>query len=104
MAGAPLRYGTCVSLTPASRSISTPDKCCELPLPEVAYVICPGRAFANAINSLTLRTGTDGCAESALGMRVRTVIATKSRIGSYGNFGKRNALMTCEENPPSVIV
>src|SRR4051812_15589166 len=103
-AGAPLRYGTWVSLMPVNFSISTPDKCCELPLPDVAYVISPGRKRASAINSFTLRAGTDGCADNVFGMRVITVIATKSRIGSYGNFGNRNALITCEENPPSVTV
>ena len=103
-AGAPLRYGTCVMLMPASFCSSTPDRCCELPLPEDAYVMSPGCAFANAINSLILFTGTDGCADNTFGMRVSTVMATKSRSGSYGSLGKRNALMTCEENPPSVTV
>ena len=49
-------------------------------------------------------TGTDGCADSKFGMRVSTVIATKSRAGSYGSFGNRKALITCEEKPPSVTV
>src|SRR4051812_850545 len=59
-AGAPLRYGTWVMLMPASFCSSTPDRCCELPLPDVAYVISPGCALAKAISSLIDFAGTDG--------------------------------------------
>ena len=36
IAGAPPRYGTCKISTPASRLNNSPDRCCEVPLPEEA--------------------------------------------------------------------
>ena len=39
---------------------SSPEKWLELPMPADANVSWPGRAFARAMSSFTLCTGTDG--------------------------------------------
>ena len=57
---AELLYGTWTIFRLAFTFSSSPARCTELPIPEEPYVSLPGFARASAINSLTLRTGTDG--------------------------------------------
>ena len=49
-----------------------------LPTPNEAYDILPGCCFTSATSSLTLRTGSDGCASTASGSSPTSVTDWKS--------------------------
>ena len=60
--------------------------CDMLPWPDEGVVSWPGCAFAKAINSLMLRTGTEGCTETKCGTEPANVTGVKSRYGSNGSL------------------
>ena len=57
---------------------SSPAICTELPLPEVAKFISPGRLRARSIRAFTDFTGTAGCTTSMLDVSVAVTIGVKS--------------------------
>ena len=61
---------------------SSPDRCCDVPLPLDANEYLPGLAFRSAISSFTSFAGTDGLITSMFGTRAISVIAAKSFTGS----------------------
>ena len=65
---------------------SSPERCCDVPLPLEANEYLLGLAFRSAISSFTSFAGTAGLITSMFGTRAINVIATKSLIGSYGRF------------------
>ena len=92
--GLPL-YGTCCMSTPAMLLKSSPDRCCDVPLPLEANVYLPGFAFISATSSATFFAGTFGLMTSRFGSRAISVIGTKSRTGSYGRLLYSDALIAC---------
>ncbi len=73
--------------TLASCLNSSPDRCCDVPLPADANVSVPGFAFASAINSGTDFAGLFGGTISTLALVPISVIGTKLLTGSYGIVG-----------------
>ncbi len=65
---------------------SSTKRCGPVPMPAEAKLSCPGRAFAKATSSFTVRTGREGCATSMLGSDVSWVTWAKSRRASYGTL------------------
>ena len=59
-----------------------PAQCGEVVCPAVAKLSLPGRALANAMNSLTLDTGTLGCTQNRCGEYETMVTGVKSRCRS----------------------
>jgi hypothetical protein len=55
-----------------------------VPKPGEENETSPGRAFAIAISSFTLRAGKDGCVASTSVWIAACVIGAKSRSASYG--------------------
>ena len=58
---------------------SSPDICSEVPLPDDAKVILPGLALAWAMNSATVRTGSDGGTTMMLASCMMLAIGVVSR-------------------------
>ena len=77
------RYGMCCILTPAIVLNSSPEMCCEVPLPAEPNEYLFGFAFSSAMNSRTLLAGTLGCTSSTLGCVAYIVIGSKLVTGSY---------------------
>ena len=63
---APL-YGMCTNWMPVSVRSNSPARCPADPLPGEAKLRSFGRAFAIAMNSLTVRAGKDGCTTKTWG-------------------------------------
>ena len=68
--------------TPAMLLNSSPDRCCDVPLPLEAKVYLPGFFFISAMSSATVFAGTSLFTTSMLGTRAISVIGTKSFTGS----------------------
>ena len=68
--------------TPAMLLKSSPDRCCDVPLPLDANEYLPGFAFNNAMSSATFFAGISGLTTSMFGTRAISVIGTKSFTGS----------------------
>ncbi len=79
--GLPL-YGMCCMSTPAIVLKSSPDRCCDVPLPDEANVYFPGLAFSKTTSSFTSFAGTPGLTTSMFGTRAIIVIGMKSLTGS----------------------
>ena len=75
-------YGMCCMSTPAMLLKSSPDKCCDVPLPLDANEYLPGLAFNSVINSATFLAAMSGLMTSMFGTRAISVIGTKSFTGS----------------------
>jgi hypothetical protein len=58
----------------------------EVPLPAEPQLILPGFAFANAINSASVRAGTRLAATSTSGKMAAVVTGTRSFSRSYERF------------------
>ena len=86
MDGPPPLYGTCTIFTPVRLLKYSPARCAADPLPEEEYASWPGRALANAMYSLTVFTGTDGCTTRMCGVVASCVIAAKSFTRSKLSF------------------
>ena len=65
---------------------NSPARCGEPPPVPEAKFRTPGLDLANAINSLTDLTGTDGCTTRILGATVVHEIGMKSLIGSQDTW------------------
>ena len=59
------------------------ERCGWLPLPAELYSSSPGCFFANAMNSLTVFTGTELCTTSTCEVETSIVIGVKSLTVSY---------------------
>ena len=68
--------------TPVITLNISPDRCCELPLPEDEKVSWPGLCRASAISSCTVLAGTDGCTTRTFETVPTMVTGAKSRTGS----------------------
>jgi hypothetical protein len=79
--GLPL-YGTCCISTPAMPLNSSPERCCDVPLPLEAKFQLPGFAFMSLMSSATFLAGMSLLTTSMFGTRAISVIATKSFTGS----------------------
>jgi len=81
-AGGLPRYGMCCISTPVIVLNSSPERCCDVPLPLDAKLYLPGLALSSAINSRTSFAGNSGLTTSMFGTRTISVIGAKSRTGS----------------------
>jgi hypothetical protein len=86
VAGTAPLYGTCTSLTCVMAANISTKRCPPEPLPAEAYASLSGLAFASAMRSFTVRTGSDGWTATMNGVLVTCVTGEKSRSGSYGSF------------------
>ena len=78
---APL-YGTWFIVMPLRLLKISAIRWCGEPTPALAQVSLPGLAFAWAISSGIVFTGTDGCATNTKGSTPRKASGTKDLIGS----------------------
>ena len=83
---------------------SSPERCCEVPLPADANASSPGFALARAINSFTFFTGVDGLTTSRFGSVAIRMIGAKSLFASYGMFGYKLGLIAWVATVPINIV
>jgi hypothetical protein len=91
------------SLAPSTET-TLPSGACrspDLPSPSTAL---PDVPFANAIISLTLRTGSEGCTTSALGTSDMSDVKTKSRSGWYSILSRNTGWATSVPDAPSRTV
>ncbi|MNC87478.1 hypothetical protein D3C83_32070 [compost metagenome] len=72
-----------------------------LPVPAEAIRISPGFTFASAMNSFTLRAGSEGCTASMSGTSDTSEVAAKSRSGSYAGWLVNTGLTVSEPLDPS---
>src|SRR5262249_34490521 len=96
-------YGTCVSWTPAMLMNISPARCDAEPGPEDAMLISRGLLFASAMKSCTVLTGNEFVTVTAYGCVDVTVIAARSRSGSYGRLGMRVALIACDGLTSAIV-
>ncbi|MNC87732.1 hypothetical protein D3C83_34800 [compost metagenome] len=80
-------YGTWTIRVPVSPLSSSIDRCEVLPLPGEPWVSLPGFAFAYAISSLTLLTGSALFTTSMLGTSATRLMGAKSRTASQASPG-----------------
>ena len=73
-------------LMPAVCLKSSAPRCSEPPVPDDPCVSLPGLAFASAMKSLTLLTGTVGFAMKMMSLVASEPTGEKSRMGSNGSF------------------
>ena len=83
---------------------SSPERCCDVPLPLDANVYLPGFALSSTISSVTFFAGTSGLTTSMFGTRASSTIGTKSLTGSYGRLLYSDALIACVLIVPPMIV
>ena len=91
--------------TPAIVLNSSPDRCCDVPLPLEANEYLPGLALSSAISSFTSFAGSAGLITSMFGTRAISVIGDEVLApGRSGRFLYSDALIACVLIVPPMIV
>lgn len=97
-------YGTCVSFTWVTTWNSSPVRWVLLPVPADAISTLPGFALASAMNSVAVRTGSEGWTTSISGTIDTSDVGVKSRTGSYDGLLVNAGFTVSEPLDPSSSV